>query len=405
MKPEIRFEGYGDEWKLVRLKEIVERITRKNDNLSSENPLTISAQHGLISQIKYYKWQVASKNLSNYYLIFKGEFGYNKSYSAEYPVGAIKRLDLYSNGVLSTLYIAFKPIDVNSNFLKQYYESNYWHEEINNIAEEGARNHGLLNISPEDFFNTKILLPEDKIEQNKIGNIHELLDENLNLREKELSKLKQFKQAMLQKLFPKEGETVPEIRFEGFKGEWNKYSLNDIAEIIGGGTPSTSIAEYWNGDIDWYSPNEIINSRYVCNSKKKITEVGLNKSSAKILPANKTILFTSRATIGEMAILKEEAATNQGFQSLIIREQFDVNFVYTIGFKIKEYALNMSSGSTFLEISGKTLGKVNIRVPNIKEQEQIGNYFVKLDKNIELKQKELDKLNHFKQAMLDKMFV
>ncbi|KFL33742.1 MULTISPECIES: restriction endonuclease subunit S [unclassified Sulfurospirillum] len=197
---------------------------------------------------------------------------------------------------------------------------------------------------------------------------------------------------------------TPHIRFKGFSGEWKKKQLGDIADIIGGGTPSTSIAEYWGGNIDWYSPTEIGNQVYANGSVKKITQLGLEKSSAKILPSGKTILFTSRAGIGNMAILSKDGATNQGFQSLILRDRYDTYFIYSAGFLIKKYALKYSSGSTFLEISGKQLSNMNIIIPNIEEQTKIGEYFQRLDVLIEQKEKKYQKLKQFKTAMLSQLF-
>src|SRR5690625_5173600 len=127
-----------------------------------------------------------------------------------------------------------------------------------------------------------------------------------------------------------EKRLIPKRRFKGFAGEWEKYRLVEVADIIGGGTASTSNKEYWNGNINWYSPTEIGTEIYATESKQKITRLGLEKSSAVLLPANKTILFTSRASIGDMAILKEDAATNQGFQSLILKNNHNVYFIFSM---------------------------------------------------------------------------
>lgn len=199
-------------------------------------------------------------------------------------------------------------------------------------------------------------------------------------------------------------KTQPELRFAGFTEDWEEKKLSEIAEIVGGGTPSTSISEYWNGDIDWYSPTEIGESVYANGSAKKITQLGLENSSAKILPANKTILFTSRAGIGDMAILKKEGATNQGFQSLVLKKGFHTYFIYSSNGLIKKYALSKASGSTFLEISSKVLGNMDLMVPGYIEQQKIGNFFENLDKLITEHQQKHTKLKSLKQAMLDKMF-
>ncbi|HGJ5878357.1 MAG TPA: restriction endonuclease subunit S, partial [Arsenophonus nasoniae] len=198
---------------------------------------------------------------------------------------------------------------------------------------------------------------------------------------------------------------VPEIRFKGFSEEWEEKRLGtDVAEIIGGGTPSTSISEFWCGDIDWYSPTEIGSNVYAEGSQKKITALGLKSSSAKILPAGNTVLFTSRAGIGDMAILAKPGATNQGFQSFIVKEGFSPYFLYSAGKQIKEFALKHASGSTFLEVSGKQLGRMKILMPSSEEQTTIGNYFQKLDSLINQHQQKHDKLSNIKKAMLEKMF-
>ena len=199
--PELRFPNFTDAWEQRKLGEVVERITRKNLNLESRLPLTISAQDGLISQTEFFDKQVASKNISGYYLIENGEFAYNKSYSNGYPWGAIKRLDKYKNGVLSTLYIVFNPIDVDSQFLVSYFDTTFWHSEIAEIAVEGARNHGLLNIPVMDFFRIKIKIPKSKEEQTQIGNFFKQLDDTIALHQREVEKYKKIKQSYLEKMF------------------------------------------------------------------------------------------------------------------------------------------------------------------------------------------------------------
>ena len=185
--PEIRFEGFTEAWEQRKLGDLVDRVTRKNQDLVSELPLTISAQYGLIDQNEFFDKRVASKDVSGYYLIENGEFAYNKSTSTDAPWGAIKRLDRYENGVLSTLYIVFgikenNPVD--SDFLVSYYSTNLWHKGIHEIAAEGARNHGLLNIAPADFFETKLMIPQDIEEQKKIGKYFEELERLITLHQR-----------------------------------------------------------------------------------------------------------------------------------------------------------------------------------------------------------------------------
>lgn len=174
---------------------------------------------------------------------------------------------------------------------------------------------------------------------------------------------------------------------------WEQRKLKDVAKIIGGGTPSTKIKEYWNGNINWYSPIEIGNQTFVSSSRKKISELGLKKSSAKLLPGGNTILFTSRAGIGDMAIMKTAGSTNQGFQSWVVRSNLaDVYFLYSVGKKLKKQALRKASGSTFLEISNSEVKKLSLLLPSLREQKEIGKIFKLIDKLLSLQQRKLEQL-------------
>ncbi|MDT2727460.1 restriction endonuclease subunit S [Lactococcus formosensis] len=199
--PELRFAGFADDWEDRKLSSIAERVTRKNKNNESTLPLTISAQDGLVDQNDYFNKQVASRDVTGYFLVKNGEFAYNKSYSNGYPWGAIKRLDKYEMGVLSTLYIVFKPTAINSQFLVSYYETTRWYREVSKNAAEGARNHGLLNISPNDFFNTLLTIPKSAEEQQQIGSFFKQLDDTIALHQHKLDLLKEQKKGFLQKMF------------------------------------------------------------------------------------------------------------------------------------------------------------------------------------------------------------
>ena len=200
--PELRFPGFTDAWEQRELCQITTRVTRKNGG-QSDLPLTISAQDGLVDQRKYFNRQVASRDMSNYYLIKKGEFAYNKSYSEGYPFGAVKRLDYYDIGALSTLYILFEITDnnISSDFIVSYYMTHLWYKEISKRAAEGARNHGLLNISTEDFFDSELNIPNSIEEQVKIGNFIKQLDKFITLHQRKLDHLQLQKKALLQQMF------------------------------------------------------------------------------------------------------------------------------------------------------------------------------------------------------------
>lgn len=203
LTPQIRFKGFDGAWEEKRLGEIANRLTRRNSNNECDLPLTIASQYGLIDQREYFNFRVASSNITNYFLLKKGEFAYNKSTSDGYPWGSIKRLDRYPMGVLSTLYIIFelKNNSVVSDYVVSYYNTKNWYNSVKKIAAEGARNHGLLNISPIEFFTTNIQLPQNKKEQTKIASLFTSLDKQISNQEQKIEKLKAIKKTLLKKMF------------------------------------------------------------------------------------------------------------------------------------------------------------------------------------------------------------
>lgn len=200
--PKVRFKGFEGEWKKVKLNTFAKRIMRKNSNLESSLALTIASAHGLVSQAEYFNNLVVGSNIQNYYLLKKGEFAYNKSYSNGYPFGSVKRLDRYEQGILSTLYIVFSIDDsVSSDYITHFFDTTLWHKEIAERAEEGARNHGLLNIATRDFFDIYIWMPDSVKEQQSIASFFTSLDRQIALHTQRLEKLKQIKAACLDKMF------------------------------------------------------------------------------------------------------------------------------------------------------------------------------------------------------------
>ncbi|RNL95183.1 restriction endonuclease subunit S [Sinomicrobium pectinilyticum] len=203
-KQKIRFKDKDGqelhEWEIKKLSNLCERVSRKNKE-DNKNVLTISAQLGLINQEEYFNTSVSAKNVTGYYLLEKNEFAYNKSYSKGYPMGAVKRLKKYEKGVVSTLYICFEfNAEVSLEFMEQYFESGFHNHELSKVAQEGARNHGLLNIAVGDFFATKLLLPS-KQEQQKIASTLSAIDDKIELETKLLEQFKTQKQYFLQNLF------------------------------------------------------------------------------------------------------------------------------------------------------------------------------------------------------------
>ena len=188
-----------------------------------------------------------------------------------------------------------------------------------------------------------------------------------------------------------ENNKTPKIRFKGFTDPWEQRKLGQLADIVGGGTPSTNVSNYWDGDIDWYAPAEISNQIYLTSSQRKITEEGYSNSSAKMLPIG-TVLFTSRAGIGKTAILSRKGCTNQGFQSIVPHEdKLDSYFIFSRTEELKRYGETVGAGSTFVEVSGKQMANMDLMMPKtLREQKVIGQYFQNLDNLITLHQRKLE---------------
>ena len=192
------------------------------------------------------------------------------------------------------------------------------------------------------------------------------------------------------------------MRFPEFSGEWVTKSINDLAVVIGGGTPDTTVKSYWDGEIQWFTPSEIGKNKYVDSSLRTITEVGLNNSSAKLLPPN-TILLSSRATIGECSLSLRECATNQGFQCLVSKK-CNVDFLYYLIQTKKKDLIRKSCGSTFLEISANEVRKIQVSVPSDVEQQKIAELLSLIDERIATQNKIIEDLKKLKSAISKHLF-
>ncbi len=226
--PKLRFPGFEGEWGVFRLSDFADRVTRKNTDNETNLPLTISSKDGLVDQISYFNKTVASKDMSGYYLLKNGEFAYNKSYSVGYDFGSIKRLDRYPMGALSTLYICFMLKKHYSDFIKVYFDSLKWYKEIYKISAEGARNHGLLNMPTDEFFNTKHNLPENVQEQRKIADFINLLNRRIETQQLLLETIKKYKRGVFEAIFSQRLRLVPKEE----QKSWKAFKLSDFTTRI-----------------------------------------------------------------------------------------------------------------------------------------------------------------------------
>ena len=298
--PTLRFAEFTDEWGKYELSHFVTRITRRNKNNESSLPLTISAQYGLVDQISFFNKTVASVDLSGYYLLYNGDFAYNKSYSNDYAWGAVKRLDKYEKGCLSSLYFVFRPNDnIDSDYLTHYFESSKWHKGISNIAGEGARNHGLLNMAVDDYFATKHYLPSLP-EQKKIARIFNAITKRIEIQNKIIEDLKVLKKEL-------------------------NYSL--IGRIINGKSSNCKIEDV----IDYEQP-----TNYIVKSDKYI-----ENGETPVLTANKAFLLGYT--------IENEGVYNKS--DCIILDDFTLDFKYVnFPFKIKSSAIKILTAKKDIEL-------------------------------------------------------
>lgn len=404
-QPELRFKGFTDDWIQCELGDISKKVNEKNKKFEVKETFTNSAELGIISQKDYFDRGISNdKNIDKYYVVYPDDFVYNPRISNYAPYGPIRKNNLNRIGVMSPLYNIFRinSSNINLTFLEYYFISGKWHKFMYQNGDSGARS-DRFSISTSDFRQMPIFIPSTE-EQKFIGYILKTISKIITLEQKKIEKLELLKQYLLQNMFADENG-YPKIRFNWVSNLWDEKTLNQIGKITGGGTPSTTNSEFWNGEINWFTPTEVGKTKYVNESSKKITELGLKKSSASLLPANRTVLFTSRAGIGDVSILGKEAATNQGFQSIVVGEDFDPNFVYYQSDKIKKYALSHANGSTFLEISNKEMKKANILVPSLKEQKAIGELLSHLDNVMFLEDNNIELLKSLKSKLLQSLFI
>ncbi len=411
-KPAIRFKDFTDAWEQRKLGEIVERIVRKNTNLESTLPLTISAQYGLVDQITYFNNRVASRDVSGYYLVLNGEFAYNKSTSDGFPFGAIKRLDLYPKGVLSTLYIVFSIRDreqTSSDYLTVLFDTDRWHRGVSERAAEGARNHGLLNISAEDFFDISIHLPKETREQEKIGTFFRNLDRLITLHQREYDKLATIKKSMLEKMFPKNGANVPEIRFSGFTDAWEQRRLNSVAEFRRGLTYAPH--DISDTGIRVLRSSNITEDTFVISSDDVFVKPdAVNIPNVEIGDILITAANGSSRLVGKHAVIPtiQGKMVHGGFMLLAHPHKHSsfINALMSAPWYASFINTYIAGGNGAIgNLNKKDLEEQNIPFPNDGEQAKIGAFFRSLDRLITLHQRELERLKNIKKSCLEKMFV
>ena len=329
----------------------------------------------------------------------KGEFAYNKSYSSEYPVGAVKRLKKYDWGVLSTLYILFTINDESlAEWVEAFFESSKWHNEITKRASEGARNHGLLNISPTDFFDLPFCYPSTPDEQHKIAQFFSRLDSLITAEDKKLERLKTIKSASLEKMFPKQGETVPEVRFKGFTGEWMESRIGDCFSER---KERSGIGEMLSVTIN----SGVRKAREL----DRTVHIG-DTSNYKVVRQGDIAYNSMRMWQGASGYSQYDGIVSPAYTVIIPKERIDSRFfacLFKTQHMIHVFELN-SQGLTSdtWNLKYGQLRSIPVKYPvDLKEQIYIAEYFSRLDILISAQEQKSEKLRSLKKSFLEKMFV
>ena len=391
--PKLRFPGFDEPWEIQKLSDFADRVTRKNSQNQSDLPLTISSKDGLVDQVSYFNKTVASKDMSGYYLLLNGEYAYNKSYSVGYDFGSIKRLDRYSMGALSTLYVCFALKKHDSDFIKAYFDSLKWYREIYMISAEGARNHGLLNVPTDEFFETKHYLPQSPNEQRKIADFIITLDRRIEAQQSLVNNLKKYKRGLHKLVFIKNR-----------KHSWEKSALHDIASFCGGGTPSKDVSSYWAGEIGWISSSDI-QEEWIddISVTRRITKTAIDNSATKLCPEG-TIAIVSRVGVGKVSIMPESLCTSQDFTNITSITGNTHYMAYQIAFRMKLEAMK-TQGTSIKGVTADTIKAMVLDIPPLEEQKKIADMLTAFDAYIKRAVCELDLFLAMKKALLQQLFI
>ena len=382
----MRFAEFTDEWEKYELSHFVTRITRRNKNNESSLPLTISAQYGLVDQISFFNKTVASVDLSGYYLLYNGDFAYNKSYSNEYAWGAVKRLDKYEKGCLSSLYFVFRPNDnVDSDYLTHYFESSKWHKGISNIAGEGARNHGLLNMAVDDYFATKHCLPSLP-EQKKIARFFNAITRRIEIQNKIIEDLKILKKELCNKVFSKGtavrlGELIEEVTVR------NKSNACDNVLSV-------------SNKMGFIKQSEQFEDRTIASE---------NKSNYKVVTKGCFAYNPARINVGSIALLSSHSVGIISpmyvcFKAKNVLDSTYLSFYYQSSFFARELQKKLE-GSVRQCLTYENMRETSIPYVDIERQREIATTLNRFTMLIATEEKCLKALQKQKSYFLNAMFI
>ena len=399
--PRYRFQEFASsvEWELVPLRSLADKVSTKNKNGSVVRVLTNSAIDGVVDQSEYFDREIVSKsNIDNYFIVDEGDYVYNPRISSTAPVGPISRNKL-GIGVMSPLYTVFRFKNSDNDFYEHYFNSSFWHGYIKSLSNTGAR-HDRVSITSDGFMKVPVPYQKDEEEQRKIAECLASLDELIAAEDKKLTHLKVHKKGLMQKLFPAEGETVPEWRFPEFKdsGDWKVKSIGKSCISFSGGTPDTSQEAYYKGDIPFIRSGEIDKKR----TELFISQAGLTNSSAKMVRTGDVLVALYGANSGEVALSQIEGAINQAI--LCLQHETNNAFVCFFLAHKKDWITK-----TFLQggqgnLSGQIVKSIELHFPKPEEQDKIVRCLLSLDDKIKAQTEKIEALKSHKKGLMQGLF-
>ena len=383
------------------MSDFAERVTRKNSNNETDLPLTISSKDGLVDQISYFNKTVASKDMSGYYLLRKGEYAYNKSYSVGYDFGSIKRLDRYPMGALSTLYICFALKKHDTDFIKVYFDSLKWYKEIYMISAEGARNHGLLNVPTDEFFATKHYLPENTAEQRKIADFLIALDRRIDAQQSLVDALKKYKRGLLSREFGQQENGDLNNRHVG--------KLKDYFHLSSGSTPSSTNRAFYSGNIRWVSSGEL-KPKYLCETSQHISSEAVSSCNLREYPANTLLIamygLEAAGVRGTASILSVPATISQACMAIQQTGEIDIEYLYYWYIYNGQWiGIRIAQGTKQQNLSTDTLGSLRIYAPSYSKQKKVCKLLSQIDYLIEKESQKFDLISSVKRGLLQQIFI
>ncbi len=396
--PAIRFAGFTDDWERRGLSEIADKVTEKNVGLQFVETFTNSAEFGIISQRDFFDHDIAKlDSLGGYYIVRAEDFVYNPRISTSAPVGPINRNKLSRTGVMSPLYTVFRPHDIDTTYLEHFFKCGYWHSFMNFNGDTGARS-DRFSIKDEVFFQMPIPMPQIE-EQRKIGEYLTYLDYLITLHQRKYSRLCKIKKSMLERMFPREGATVPEIRFTGFTDDWEQRKLNEIALF----NPKEELPdEFEYVDLESVVGTEMLSHRTETKQSAPSRAQRLARTGdlfyQMVRPYQKNNYLFEK--------LDKHYVFSTGYAQLrpLIDGYFLLSLVQSECFV--KVVLDNCTGTSYPAINANDLANIEVHFPtSSEEQQQIGDYFRNLDHLITLHQRELERLQNIKKACLEKMFV